>query len=290
MKYPAVVALLLSLLLALPLHAQTSLYEVSKGEHKLYLGGTIHLLRHRDYPLPAEFEQAYQQAQKLVLETDIQQANSAEFGARLAQAMMYTDGGSLAKSLSPELWAQLQAYAKQRQFPLAQVTMFKPLFVSLMLTVTEAQRLGMGDGVDMHFDRKARADNKALGQLESADQVVAYMKQMTEVDGDAVMRSTLRDLHNMEAMMDSMINHWRQGKLAALDQELAGNMRHEMPEVYQVLVVQRNQAWLPQITALLQTPERELVLVGALHLSGKQGLIAQLKRQGYRVKPYQLKP
>lgn len=289
MKYPVIFSLLL-LLVALPGQAQTSLYEVSKGEHKLYLGGTIHILRSRDYPLPAEFEQAYQQAQQLVLEADLQQANSAEFGAKLAQVMSYSQGGSLSQSLSPELWAQLQAYAEQRQFPLAQVNHFKPLFVSLMLTVTEAQRLGMGDGVDMHFDRKARADNKALSELETTDQVVAYMKQLTEVDGDAVMRSTLRDLRNMEAMIDTMVSHWRQGKLEALDKDLAGNMRAEMPEVYQVLVSNRNQAWLPQIQALLQTPERELVLVGALHLSGKDGLLAQLQQRGYQVKPYHLQP
>jgi hypothetical protein len=34
---------------------------------------------------------------------------------------------------------------------------------------------------------------------------------------------------------------------------------------------------------MLRSRETELVLVGALHLVGPEGLIAQLKRRGYRV-------
>ena len=50
-------------------NADTSLYEVSKGAQKIYLGGTIHVLRASDYPLPAEFEQAYEKSDVVVLET-----------------------------------------------------------------------------------------------------------------------------------------------------------------------------------------------------------------------------
>ena len=85
-------------------NAETSLFEITKGDQKLYLGGTIHLLRNSDFPLPDEFEQAYEHSQKLVLETDMQIASSPEFGQKMAQAMMYTDGKNLTKDLSPEVW------------------------------------------------------------------------------------------------------------------------------------------------------------------------------------------
>jgi uncharacterized protein YbaP (TraB family) len=32
-----------------------------------------------------------------------------------------------------------------------------------------------------------------------------------------------------------------------------------------------------------------MVLVGTLHLSGSDGLLAQLKKSGYQVKPYKVK-
>ncbi|ACE86160.1 TraB/GumN family protein [Cellvibrio japonicus] len=283
------ILLWLVMLLVAPLaSAESSIYEVSKGQSKLYLGGTIHLLRDSDFPLPEEFEQAYHQSRKLVLEANLQKASSPEYGQQVARAMMYTDGRDLSKVLSPDTWKALQAYADKRGFPLSQVSMFKPLFVSLMMTVTEAQRLGMGEGVDAYFDRMARLANKPVGELESTDDVILYMQKIAEVKPDQMMRTTLRDLQTMESSIDDMIRHWRQGNMKALDKELNGSMRKDLPEVYRSLVVERNNAWLPQIIELLATPEVELVLVGALHLSGKDGLLAQLKKRGYNVKPYQL--
>ena len=269
--------------------AETSLFEITKGDQVLYLGGTIHLLRNSDFPLPDEFEQAYGRAQKLVLETDMQTASSPEFGQKMAQAMMYTDGNNLSKALSPEVWKELQAFADERQFPIGQMIIFKPIFVSLMMTVTEAQKMGMGQGVDAYFDRKARLSKKTVGELESGDDLIASMKKIADTDADMVIRSTLRDLKKMDAMMNSMVSHWREGDMKALEKELGDSMRKEAPDVYRTLVIERNQYWLPQITQMLTTDEVELVLVGSLHLTGKDGLLAQLKKQGYKVKPYKLR-
>jgi uncharacterized protein YbaP (TraB family) len=270
-------------------NAETSLFEITKGDQKLYLGGTIHLLRNSDFPLPDEFEQAYERAQKLVLETDLQKASAPEYGQKMAQSMMYTGGDNLSKALSPDVWKELQAFADERQIPLGQMTMFKPMFVGMVLTITEAQKMGIGQGVDAYFDRKARLENKSLGELESGDELIVSMKKIADTDPDLTISSTLRDLKKMGAMMNTMVAHWRKGDIKALDKELAAPMRKEAPGVYQALVVDRNQLWLPRITTMLATEEVELVLVGSLHLSGDDGLLAQLKKQGYKVKPYKLK-
>jgi uncharacterized protein YbaP (TraB family) len=270
-------------------NAETSLFEITKGDQKLYLGGTIHLLRNSDFPLPDEFEQAYEQAQKLVLETDLQKASAPEYGQKLAQAMMYTGGNNLSKTLSPDVWKELQAFADERQISLGQMIMFKPICVGMILTITEAQKMGIGQGVDDYFDRKARLVNKPFGELESGDELIASMKKIADTDPDLTISATLRDLKKMDVMMSTMVAHWRKGDIKALDKELAGPMRKEAPDVYQALVVERNQLWLPRLTTMLATEEVELVLVGSLHLTGKDGLLAQLKKQGYKVKPYRLK-
>ncbi len=60
-------------------------------------------------------------------------------------------------------------------------------------------------------------------------------------------------------------------------------MQQDFPKLYHSLLVNRNNAWLPNIEHLLQTSELELVLIGALHLVGKEGLVAQLTALGYQV-------
>ena len=52
------------------LNAQSSVWKISKGDASVYLGGTCHILRKSDYPLPKEFEQAYAEADSLVFEID----------------------------------------------------------------------------------------------------------------------------------------------------------------------------------------------------------------------------
>lgn len=268
--------------------AETSLYEISKGDQKIYLGGTIHVLRNSDYPLPPEFEQAYENAKILVLETDMKKASSPEFGQQMAQAFMYSGGKNLSQDLKPALWKELQAFADERQLPLGQMSMFKAMFVSLSLSIAEMQRqgFGVGQGVDSYFYQKAILSGKATQELESTGDVLTHLTALADVDANLIIKATLRDLHKMDGMLEKSVGYWRAGELEKLDKEMAADMRQETPEIYQQLLVVRNQAWLPKIEQMFATPKVELVLVGSLHLSSKDGLLAQLKKRGYQVKPY----
>jgi uncharacterized protein YbaP (TraB family) len=270
--------------------AETSLYEITKGDQKIYLGGTIHVLRNSDYPLPPEFEQAYENAKILVLETDMKKASSPEFGQQMAQAFMYSDGKNLSQDLQPKLWKELQAFADERQFPLGQMSTFKAMFVSLSLSIAEMQRqgFGVGQGVDSYFYQKAVLSGKATQELETTGEVLTHLAALADVDANVIIKATLRDLHKMDGMLEKSVGYWRAGELEKLDKEMAADMRQETPEIYQQLLVVRNQAWLPKIEQMFATPEVELVLVGSLHLSSKDGLLAQLKKRGYKIKPYQI--
>jgi uncharacterized protein YbaP (TraB family) len=270
------------------LFAVSIVYEVSKGKQKLYLAGTIHLLRNQDLPPPAEFDAAYQQSQKIYFETDIQKAKAPEFGQRFSQAMILPNNTTLKDILSSENWTALQAYAAKSQYPLSQTMMFNPAMVSILITLTESKKLGVGEGVDAYYDKAARTDNKAVGELESLDDVLDYMKKFGQEDPNKMIESILKDVETMPSDLESMIVSWKEGDLNALDKAFSERMRKETPEVYQSLIIERNRKWLPQIEAMLKTPETEMVLVGSLHLSGKDGLLSLLKNAGYKVKPYQL--
>lgn len=124
--------------------------------------------------------------------------------------------------------------------------------------------------------------------METTDEVLSQLAALADMDANLVIKTTLRDLHNMDGMLERSVTYWRVGELEKLDKEMAANMREETPQVYQQLLIARNQAWLPKIEKMFATPEVELVLVGSLHLSSKDGLLAQLKKHGYKIKPYQI--
>ena len=74
---------------------------------------------------------------------------------------------------------------------------------------------------------------------------------------------------------------WRSGDAARLATLLSKEFR-EFPALYRPLVTDRNQHWLPQIEQFLQEDRNTLVVVGALHLVGRGGLLELLRQAGYQ--------
>lgn len=275
-----------TLLLAIPALAQTTLFEVSKGDSRILVGGTIHLLHPDEYPLPEEFDKAYAEADALYLEADLAVMKDPAFAMQLAQVMLYPQGTVLYEELSPDTWERLERYAEQNQFPLHQFVGYDPAFVGMIMTVMEAQHRGITDGVDEHFQQRAQADQMPIGALETSEQILGYMKAMTGLDGDAVIEATLKDLERFDELMDGTVKAWKEGDLERLHRDLGQPMLDEAPELYQTLLVERNIMWLEVIEPMFENDRTELVLVGSLHLTGDSNLLELLEERGYQVTRY----
>ncbi|MDQ2076836.1 TraB/GumN family protein [Marinimicrobium sp. ABcell2] len=277
---------ILLLFVSIPALAQTTLFEVTDGESRILVGGTIHLLHPDEFPLPDAFDRAYEQADRVYFEMDLGEALNPAFGMQMMEVMKNPEGRSLQSKLSPAVWERLEAYAKETQFPLAMYQPFDPALLSMVLVVFESQRRGIQGGVDEHFYQRARADDLPLGNLETTEEVLGYMEAMTGLDGDWLIESTLRDLNNFDDMMTALVRAWRRGDMDTIYKEMGKPMREESPELYELLLIKRNQQWLPQLEAMFSQPGTELVLVGAMHLAGPHSVLKMLEDEGYKVTRY----
>lgn len=269
--------------------AATSLYEITtKQGNKAYVGGTIHLLRPADFPLPDEFQQVFDKSDVLVLEADLQKASSPEFVQQMMQLMMYKDGKNLSSDLRPEVWKELQEYAAANQIPIGQYMQFKPFMASLLMVIQDGQKKGLTPGVDAYFNQQAKMLQKKTGELESSQEILAFMDVMNHEDPNQMIIATLRDLEKMDEMMVTITAAWRSGNLSVIEKEMSKPMRKEFPTTYKIMVSDRNQKWMTKIENMLTTPEKEMILVGSLHLVGKDGLLKQLKSKGYKVVPVEV--
>ncbi len=279
---------LLLLFFSLPVYAGTSVWTVEKDGNRLFIGGTVHLLTASDYPLPLAFEKAYNGSVKVVLETNMQKLQSPEFQAIMMRELSYSDGRNLKQVVNPDTYAALEQFFSKRGIPMAGIIGFKPGMVSIMMTMVELQRLGLaGIGVDAYYSTKSINDQKKLGQLETVETQIAFIANMGAGQVDEMLIYTLADIESLPELMNSMKDAWRQGNLAELKAVGITPFKNEFPDIYQALVVDRNNAWLPKIEAMVKTSEVELVLVGALHLAGDAGLLAQLVTRGYKVRQFE---
>lgn len=272
----------------LPVNAETSVWKAVKGDTTVYLGGTIHMLRPQDYPLPKEFEKAYQAAKIVTFETDISQLTDPKMQRLIIDKLSYKDDRTIKSVLSEATYNKLNQFAAERGISLSFYRKAKPGMIMSAFLAIEMQKLGVtGEGIDKHFFKKAQSDKKQIDFLETPNEQIEFMAQMGENNEENFYLKLMQEFSQMENIFDKMVLYWREGNSQALNQLVNESMEKDYPKMFQFLLIDRNNRWMPDVENYFSTKEVEFVMVGAAHLIGKHGLVKQLKAKGYKVSKVQ---
>jgi uncharacterized protein YbaP (TraB family) len=134
--------------------------------------------------------------------------------------------------------------------------------------------------VDMQFAQRAQADEKPIIGLETMDEQLRIFASLSEQQQRDYMRSTLDEVDSEADETEQLVHAWQHGDTAKLEQ-LLREATHDSPELFRKLTVDRNRRWLPKITQMLNDDSNYLIVVGALHLIGHDGLVDLLQHNGY---------
>jgi uncharacterized protein YbaP (TraB family) len=271
------------LLFTLDLQA-ASVWKVTNDQHSLYIGGTIHVLTPKDYPLAKEYDLAYQASNKVVFETDMQTASSPEFAQKMMNKMMYSDGTTINQVLKPDTYKALAIYLSSREMAMQAFASHKPSFLAIMLSYLELQAMGYtSEGVDTFYSNMAKDQGKEQGWLETPDEQLDFLANLGGDDPNALIDYTLKDIKKMPEMFAKLHSTWLAGDMQGMADVGITPFKADYPTIYQDLMVTRNNNWLPKIVDMLNDPPTEFILVGALHLSGPDSVLAKLKAKGYKI-------
>ncbi len=277
--------LLSAIIVSVPANAKSPVWKVSKGDDYLYLGGTVHVLSKNDYPLPDAFEKAYTASDDVVLETNEAALSAPELQAEILKVMTFQDHRSLSTVLNRKVYTAFEALLKSKGIPIAVFEKFTPSGASLALTGIELQRLGLmdGSGVDVHFAKRASGDEKDALFLETVEEQIGFIDAMNNLDPNLVIKSGIRDITNFETIWQDLKTAWRSGDLEKLEELGIVEMQRDFPSLYQTILVKRNKEWFSEVVKMIETNDIEFMLVGALHMAGKDGLISMLNKAGYKI-------
>lgn len=262
------------------------LWKVSDADSTVYLLGSFHLLKADDYPLPREVEAAFADAERVVFEVAPGDLASPEVAQLTLAAARYADGGTLSAVLPPPLRRKFEELLAARGATMAQFDTFEPWFVNLSLVMGLSNAMGFSaeHGLDQHVMRRAAEAGKPTSGLETV------AAQMRALDGTplneqiAGLADFIEKPEETREMLGQLHDAWRRGDAARLDRLTRAEMERETPQTYRLVNVARNRAWMPQIRRLLDHPRDDaLVVVGAMHLLGKDGLVERLRSQGRQV-------
>jgi len=264
---------------------KSCLWEVKNGSTRIFLLGSLHVLKSSAYPLAGEIDRAYAASDRLVFETDIGAMMEPTILTKMMQLGVYPEGQNLFQNISATTRQSLEKKLQDLGLPAATFARFKPWFMALTLTTLELQRLGFNPqyGIDLHFYTKAKADNKALAYLEPVEYQLDLLGKMDSRDQKSFLDQTLKDLDNSAQLADQMMAAWQNGEADDLYTLLFKSFE-DHPGIEDRLLTRRNKEWIDQIEEMLQEPQTTMVIVGAGHLVGPEGLVELLKQDDFEVK------
>jgi hypothetical protein len=258
-----------------------------RGQHNtVYLFGSIHVLRPGDVGLPRAAEVAYADAEQLVMEIDLDDpevGDPAAIALQMQRSAQMPDGQSLATVLADD-YATVAEHAQQAGLDLAALDGFAPWFVATLLLQFEIAKRGFdaAHGIEQQFAERASDDGKPIRGLETPAAQFAVLAGLSMAQQKRFLLMTLDEFDAADTEMERLLTAWRTGDTDALARVLSDEF-DAFPELYRPLTEDRNRDWTRQLVGLLDDRDDYLVVVGALHLVGRNSVVDLLRQRGFTV-------
>lgn len=261
-----------------------ALWKVSEGNNSVYLLGSVHMLKSDGVFFNHQIEQVFNDSQVLVFEVDLKDmATPASQQIILAKGMLPANV-SLEKKINKKTYGLARAKTAELGLDIASFSRYKPWFFIMTLTMFKLQMLGFSheNGLDTFYYTKATQSGKKILALETFKEQMEMLDSMSKVNQNHLVCRAIKDLDVLEEDINTIIKAWAAGDINKLNTLILKSF-NEFPDIYNVLITQRNKKWFKKIESFLKQKENYMIVVGVAHLAGKEGLVELLKKKGYSV-------
>ena len=261
--------------------ARHSLWELHGKHNTVYLLGSIHVLRLKDYPLAHAVLAAYVDARSVLMEVNLEEMASEQVQAEMLASAILPEGKTLADVLGQQRYGHAATLAHEVGVDLSMFDQFAPWFAAEAVSQLQLTQLGFQpeSGVEMYFMERARSDGKSVAGLETVHDQISIFQNMS-LDTQAVyLVSSLEQAHDLPRQVDSMVEAWQRGDMQWFENQMQSEFGGD-PRLFQSVLGARNRKWVPKIEALLNDEQNYLVIVGTCHLVGSGSVIDLLKKDG----------
>lgn len=320
------------------------MWEINNKNNKVYLLGSIHMGDSSLYPFSDKVMERYNESDELYVEVDISDQEALQnifiqFTEAETNAMKYTDGKTLKSVVGEETYGKIKELMTKYEIEESEYANIKPYGIisqletfSLLdnLSKLETEEIseeelnkameeftetfnylidGQKYGVDLFFLNKAKADEKAILELESAELQFQLLfsnpnKNLTESEQIAKLNETIENILNpkkvektetKEEVNSGLVEAGTEAIKAMLDSVKTGDAE-KLAKVFSEqggintfggnLVGERDKNMAKKIANLLESDANKtyFIVVGAAHYVTEGMTIDNLKAMGYDVK------
>lgn len=292
---------IIALLAAGSMNAQI-LYKITGKDAKgaSYIIGTYHLADASFTEKIPGLQTALAETEQVYGEVNMENMMQPASIQKMTAAMMLPEGQTLKTVLTPEQFGKVSAFAKElmgvgldNDMVFSQLGKMSPKalatqFTLLLFIKNSATPFNPANGLDNFFQMQAKQNNKPIGGLETIDFQIETLYKSTPIERQVEELICLVDNKEYNLMMVQEISKaFYAQDLQAIEKaadEKLNNSCDSTPEEEETLIYGRNDNWMKLMPGIM-AEKPTFFAVGALHLVGERGMLAQLQKAGYTVTP-----
>ena len=259
-------------------YAQGLLWKISKKDKApSYLFGTIHVSDKDVTTLPDVVDKALHESEHFVMEA----LPDAEQMLLFSQMMFFHDGQLLSGLIDKPIFNKTKSILSSYHLGPDAVSVMKPWAAFLLMNYPP----DAGDPLDLVLLSLAQQNGATVSGLES-------LKEQADIFSDLKMPDQVKLLTDTVCHYDVIEEDFIAMKSFYLKRDLGGlynyTQRYSMSRepVYEKLmtklIVDRNKTMAERMQPMLDKG-KSFIAIGAMHLTGSEGVLALLKAQGYSV-------
>lgn len=273
--------------LAASASAAPALWQVSDGDSKIWLFGSIHMMPPDIKWRTPLFNQTLEDAKKVYFETDVSTEAQMEIMSIAFDRGFNVDGSLLSSRLDEAQIDAMRETAASVDLPMPALLTMKPWMAANTISVSAAIAAGFdqNQGVELVLQTELPAERQAY--LETGEEQLEFLAGAPEEEQINMLVATIDEIDEAPALLRDMLVAWRTGTQDVLGDLFFVEMGAYDSAFLQRLVYDRNQNWMEPITGMLENNEQSMIVVGTGHLTGDGSVLDLLEDAGFTVERLQ---
>lgn len=262
--------------------AAPALWKIQDADSTIYLFGSIHVLKPDVAWRSPAIDRALKTSGDLTLE--IVGADDPAVMQPLVLKYGLDPNAPLSGKIDAAAFRKASAMAQAGGVPPQLLNAMRPWLAAVQLSLIPVIKAGYDpkSGVEQILAAEVKADGKPTSAFETPEQQIRFFADLPAKTEAQFLNATLDDANEGVSKIDKMVAAWAAGDTAALETEFVSEMRGRYPELYELLIVKRNEDWAGQLKTKLAGKGVSFVAVGSGHLVGPDSVQAQLAKLGIK--------
>lgn len=267
--------------------AEPAMWKASDEDSEIYLFGSIHLLNEGPDWQTETLGNALSLADYYYYELPMDAEAQGQMQALALQYGTAPEGETLSSYLNEGQKAAFDAAVTSFGMSPAALDPYRPWLAYLTLSVMSVQAAGFDPASGVETILMAQTDDARERYFETAEEQIRFFADMSDEVQAQLLVTVIEQIEEGPETLARMADAWRAGDVDTLNEIVNGSLTEVSDEVYETLIVKRNQAWVEEIKTLMQGDEEAVIIVGAGHLIGEDGVPTLLQADGIKVERVQ---